>query len=58
MQSTPNQFFASSSHQINLLPGATRSKSLFSTHNPYFLNLLPATSTQSIFWPATARATN
>jgi hypothetical protein len=35
-QLTPNQSFA----------GATRSKSLFFTHNPYSLNLLSASSTQ------------
>jgi hypothetical protein len=46
MQATPNQPLANNSHQINLLPGATRSKSLYFTHNPYFLNLLSATSVQ------------
>jgi hypothetical protein len=34
--------------------GATRAESLFLAHNPYVLNPLAATSTQSIFLPATA----
>jgi hypothetical protein len=38
--------------------GVTRSKASIFTPNPYVLNLLAASSTQSISWPPTTRATD
>jgi hypothetical protein len=58
MQFAPNQLLASNSHQINLLPEPHPHQSLFFAHNPYALNILSATSTQSIFWPTASHATN
>jgi len=48
MQAAPNQYFASNTHAMNILP-APPAKSVIFTHNPYALNILAATHENEYF---------
>ena len=57
MQATPNECFPATRTESIFCRRHPRHSRIF-THNPYVLNILSATSTQSIFWPTTRHSTD